>query len=178
MINRTQVNINNTVALYRSAFKALTSLTSDTSWQQEHSLYALRDADNCGPTPQADEVEILLEKNRRRKRQERAAAAQAAGQPVPQLTAEELAYEPPPVDTSQEKGGRYNMSWIWRGRDASALEKEDGDYWLQLRAEWAQMDAHHTRWEEEKMIVKQEMYRTVLSLRHRWQTWTARVWHI
>ncbi|KAJ7754133.1 hypothetical protein B0H14DRAFT_2405084 [Mycena olivaceomarginata] len=80
--------------------------------------------------------------------------------------------------------GRRTMSWIWMGVDTSsagthvALAPFFSSKYLilnaGLRVEWCKAWARTRRWTEEVQLLKEEMRRTPLALRHKAQWWLER----
>jgi hypothetical protein len=147
-------------------------LRPDGDWKTAHNLHVLRDADNSGPTPQADEVEREVQKARERRRIAKGIAATVAQLPVSDMQ-DGLDHIRMSDHTSSTSRGRYQQSWIWKGR---VIENhDDPEYLEQVRAEWAQADARRQRWQEEVQLLLREMHRTLLALRYRVRVWTARI---
>jgi hypothetical protein len=65
--------------------------------------------------------------------------------------------------------GQYIQSWIWRTINA---EDEPVD---QVRVQWAKANANAERWEEEKLLVVEEMRRTLASFEWHVQWWSRQV---
>ncbi|KII84055.1 hypothetical protein PLICRDRAFT_671736 [Plicaturopsis crispa FD-325 SS-3] len=60
-----------------------------------------------------------------------------------------------------------SVSWIWNGADNADVRDA-------LRVEWAKAWSRARRWEEEVLLVKEEMRRVLVSLEHRAQGWIGR----
>jgi hypothetical protein len=75
-------------------------------------------------------------------------------------------------DPTPVTNGRYETSWIWlvsrHGKDGG---EEDDSFDESLRAEWAKMLARRDRWEEEYLLVQEEMCRVIVYL-----MWKAEWW--
>lgn len=75
-------------------------------------------------------------------------------------------------DPTPVPNGRYETSWIWlvsrHGKDGN---EEDDSFDESLRAEWAKMLARRDRWEEEYLLVQEEMRRVIVYL-----MWKAEWW--
>lgn len=67
--------------------------------------------------------------------------------------------------------GRRKVSWIWRGADADGDEGATDS----LRVEWAKSRARSKRWKEEKVVVPEEMRRTLATLLYEEAVWTSRM---
>ncbi|TFK60998.1 hypothetical protein BDN72DRAFT_778739, partial [Pluteus cervinus] len=75
---------------------------------------------------------------------------------------------------AQPSEGNRKISWIWGvlGDDDSALESEE----LQddLRIEWCKSRARAKRWQEEVLLLQEEMKRVLLFLENEAKTWRSR----
>lgn len=76
-----------------------------------------------------------------------------------------------------ESSGRYVMSWIWmvpraETEGTEALEGEELDE--SLRVEWMKSKARLERWEEEVLLVQEEMRRSIVYLRWESDWWLKR----
>jgi hypothetical protein len=166
-INAVQSRVNRTVESYRTAFEALVQLQPDSSWQDKYGLYELRDEDNRGPTAASDKIEIVVAHKRQAVRD---GVLAADGQLMEEYDLDDSA--PPIIAPPVTTDGRYEPSWIWRGRKLDDMDDEE--YMLQVRSEWAQAEARRERWTEETQLLTMEMQRTLLALRHSYDTWIAR----
>lgn len=72
-----------------------------------------------------------------------------------------------PDDSVIQPSGRYETSWIWLVRRNTGVV--DSDELMQV--EWAKMKARQDRWNEEYLLLQEEMRRTVVYLE-----WKARWW--
>ncbi|KAJ7026086.1 hypothetical protein C8F04DRAFT_966920 [Mycena alexandri] len=61
------------------------------------------------------------------------------------------------------------LSWIWSA--PGALDKEEESLHESLRVEWSRAKARKTRWEEEVMLLREEMRRVVRYLRWQAEDW-------
>jgi hypothetical protein len=177
-INVVQARIVSIVATYRVAYAALNALDPHGEWKAKYNLQELRDEDNSGPTPQADEVEQAVEKARAKRQIARKIIAATYKLPLPDFC-DDHDYASTAARPNNTSRGRYRHSWIWHGRQIE--DHADPEYMDQVRAEWAQADAHVQRWSEECLLLEQDMHRTLLALRHRLNAWleraTARIGH-
>ena len=77
--------------------------------------------------------------------------------------------EPEEISSSD---GRYTPSWIWRSTTTTVSPAEVNE---DMRAEWAQCVARAQRWEEEVILLQEEMRRVVQFLEWRSKNWFAKV---
>ena len=77
-----------------------------------------------------------------------------------------------PGKDPNESKGRYVMSWIWmtRKQDASSLSTE-AEFNECMQVEWTKARARMMRWEEEFLILQEEMHRVIA-----WFEWKATWW--
>ncbi|KAF9554491.1 hypothetical protein CPC08DRAFT_737663 [Agrocybe pediades] len=77
----------------------------------------------------------------------------------------------PAKEDSDVSKGRYEPSWIWLSeKGLSDTELNDDEFRESMRVEWAQARARMKRWEEEVLLLREEM-RRVLEY-HKWKaTW-------
>lgn len=77
-----------------------------------------------------------------------------------------------PGKDPDESNGRYVASWIWltrkAGKATAATEAEFNDC---MRVEWSKVRARMMRWQEEYLIVQEEMRRVIA-----WFEWKATWW--
>ena len=81
----------------------------------------------------------------------------------------------PGKEDSGPGNGRYEPSWIWLViRVSSAPDMGDSEQVLDdsLQVEWAKAQARKQRWEEEVLLVQEEMRRVVM-----YHEWKAGWWH-
>ncbi|KAJ2911563.1 hypothetical protein MD484_g8853, partial [Candolleomyces efflorescens] len=83
----------------------------------------------------------------------------------------------PGKDTDDVSNGRYVMSWIWLvpracGEGADAMGGKELDE--SLHVEWVKSRARLRRWEEEFLLVQEEMRRTVAYLHWKADWWQTR----
>jgi hypothetical protein len=74
---------------------------------------------------------------------------------------------------------RYNPSWIWlvpgaTGTSLSAAQITNDEFHDSMRVEWAKARARMMRWDEELLIVQEEMRRVIEYLRWKAVWWQAR----
>lgn len=78
-------------------------------------------------------------------------------------------------DPTPVPNGRYEMSWIWlvsrHGNESNDGNEEDDVFDESLRAEWAKMLARRDRWEEEYLLVQEEMRRVIVYLKWKAEWW-------
>ena len=67
--------------------------------------------------------------------------------------------------------GRYTLSWIWRSSTMAISPEEVNE---DMRVEWAQCIARAERWEEEAILLQEEMRRVVQFLEWRSVDWFAK----
>ena len=67
--------------------------------------------------------------------------------------------------------GTYTQSWIWRSSTTVVSQDEVNE---DMRVEWAQCMARAVRWEEEVLLLQEEMRRVVEFLRWRSRGWFSR----
>lgn len=71
-----------------------------------------------------------------------------------------------------QTNGQYEMSWIWLiSRSSNGDSDGEAAFDETMRSEWAKMRARGDRWDEEYMLVQEEMRRTVVYLE-----WKANWW--
>jgi hypothetical protein len=83
----------------------------------------------------------------------------------------------PGRDPEEVSNGRFIMSWIWlvpRARSEGPDELRGDDLDESLRTEWVKARARVQRWEEEYLLVQEEMRRTVVYLDWRAEWWNSR----
>ncbi|RXW12428.1 hypothetical protein EST38_g13424 [Candolleomyces aberdarensis] len=83
----------------------------------------------------------------------------------------------PGKDPEDISNGRYIMSWIWlvpRARSEGPDELKGEDLDESLRVEWVKSRARVQRWEEEFLLVQEEMRRSVVYLRWKADWWKGR----
>lgn len=68
--------------------------------------------------------------------------------------------------------GQYTPSWIWRSNTTSVSPEEVNE---DMRVEWAQCMARADRWEEEVILLQEEMRRVVHFLEWRSNDWLTKV---
>ena len=76
--------------------------------------------------------------------------------------------EPEEVSSSD---GQYSPSWIWRSSKTTVSPDEVNE---DMRVEWAQCAARAERWEEEVILLQEEMRRVVQFLEWRSSDWFAK----
>jgi hypothetical protein len=69
------------------------------------------------------------------------------------------------------RDGQYALSWIWRSSATSVSPDEVNE---DMRVEWAQSVARADRWEEEVILLREEMRRVVQFLEWRSSDWFAK----
>ncbi|KAH8106480.1 hypothetical protein DFH11DRAFT_1549960 [Phellopilus nigrolimitatus] len=76
----------------------------------------------------------------------------------------------PPLRTQEfQSEGRRKLSWIWRiSREGNDDELEEG-----LKVEWAKSKARVERWEEEVLLVQEEMRRTLTFMDYKATWWRS-----
>jgi hypothetical protein len=76
-------------------------------------------------------------------------------------------------DPTPVPNGRYETSWIWLVSrcDGAEREEDEGLFIESLRAEWAKMLARSHRWEEEYLLVQEEMRRVIAYLQWKADWW-------
>ncbi|KAJ2921118.1 hypothetical protein H1R20_g15975, partial [Candolleomyces eurysporus] len=82
----------------------------------------------------------------------------------------------PGKDPEDVSNGRFIMSWIWlvpRARSEGPDELNGEDLDRSLRVEWVKARARVQRWEEEYLLVQEEMRRSVVYL-----GWKANWWNV
>jgi hypothetical protein len=82
----------------------------------------------------------------------------------------------PGKDPEEVSNGRFIMSWIWlvpRARSEGPDELRGDNLDESLRTEWVKAHARVQRWEEEYLLVQEEMRRTVVYL-----DWKAEWWNL
>ncbi|KAH8106476.1 hypothetical protein DFH11DRAFT_1691850 [Phellopilus nigrolimitatus] len=72
---------------------------------------------------------------------------------------------------AKESEGRRVLSWIWTSETASKDDCSDDELVLLMRCEWARSQARAERWEEEKVLLMEEMRRTLA-----YSDWKATWW--
>ncbi|KAH8108919.1 hypothetical protein DFH11DRAFT_1516183, partial [Phellopilus nigrolimitatus] len=72
---------------------------------------------------------------------------------------------------AKESEGRRVLSWIWTSETASKDDCSDDELALLMRCEWARSQARAERWEEEKILLVEEMRRTLT-----YSDWKATWW--
>ncbi|KAF9544440.1 hypothetical protein CPC08DRAFT_730279 [Agrocybe pediades] len=79
-----------------------------------------------------------------------------------------------PAKDPEDSISRYEPSWIWLTSDVSEDEAGSGVYSESMRVEWVKSRARTKRWQEEVLLIEEEM-RRVLTY-HRWKAdwWTKR----
>ncbi|KAJ2914795.1 hypothetical protein MD484_g5622, partial [Candolleomyces efflorescens] len=83
----------------------------------------------------------------------------------------------PGKDPEEVSNGRYIMSWIWlvpRNRSEGPEELKGEDLDESLRVEWVKARARVQRWEEEYLLVQEEMRRSVVYLEWKGDWWRQR----
>ncbi|KAL1741828.1 hypothetical protein HDZ31DRAFT_66538 [Schizophyllum fasciatum] len=70
--------------------------------------------------------------------------------------------------------GRRTVSWIWYGTNTSDPDAQGAELYDGIRVEWCKAFARLRRWQEQILLVKEEMRRTRASLQHRANSWEAR----
>ena len=68
--------------------------------------------------------------------------------------------------------GQYSQSWIWRSSTTVVSQDEVNE---DMRLEWAQCMARAARWEEEVILLQEEMRRVVQFLEWKSRDWFSRV---
>ena len=76
-----------------------------------------------------------------------------------------------PEETSHSDG-QYTPSWIWHSNTTAVSTDEVNE---DMRVEWAQCTARADRWEEEVILLQEEMRRVVQFLEWRSKNWFAKV---
>ena len=74
-------------------------------------------------------------------------------------------------DEISNSDGQYSPSWIWRSSTTAVSPDEVND---DMRVEWAQCMARADRWEEEVILLREEMRRVVQFLEWRSSDWLAK----
>ncbi|KAJ2924239.1 hypothetical protein H1R20_g12855, partial [Candolleomyces eurysporus] len=83
----------------------------------------------------------------------------------------------PGKDPEDISNGRFIMSWIWlipRARSEGPDELKGKDLDESLRVEWVKSRAWVQQWEEEYLLVREEMRRSVVYLRWKADWWKGR----
>jgi hypothetical protein len=75
-----------------------------------------------------------------------------------------------PEDTST-MNSHYEPSWIWLVPHASVAEMDENEFNENMQVEWVKARAHMRRWNEEVMIIKEEMRRVLA-----YHQWKAALW--
>lgn len=75
-------------------------------------------------------------------------------------------------DEEKKSNGRFEPSWIWLTvRAAKSTTPTEHEFNESMRVEWAKQRARMMRWQEESMIVQEEMRRVLV-----WFEWKADWW--
>ena len=75
-------------------------------------------------------------------------------------------------DEISSSNGQYTPSWIWHSNTMAISPDEVND---DMRVEWAQCAARADRWEEEAILLQEEMKQVVQFLEWRSSDWLAKV---
>ncbi|KAL1749892.1 hypothetical protein FB107DRAFT_280174 [Schizophyllum commune] len=70
--------------------------------------------------------------------------------------------------------GRRVTSWIWYGAGTSDPDAEGTELYEGVRVEWCKAFARLRRWQEQILLLREEMRRTEVSLKHRASLWGQR----
>ncbi|KAJ8699112.1 hypothetical protein PTI98_002265 [Pleurotus ostreatus] len=168
LIERNEDRIKLQTQKYQAAWRALTNMSHDVGWpqlKQEH-IRCMDDPDTLTErhTRLARQVEkdgvdtILVETGV--KEGDVACDAQVEGETVGE-------------ERRVAKEGYRTISWIWVDGDYSEESMSDGMD-TALRVEWAKAWSRVRRWEEEVDLLREEMRRTLVSLRHQARTWESK----
>ncbi|KAJ8688876.1 hypothetical protein PTI98_012954 [Pleurotus ostreatus] len=168
LIERNEDHIKLQTQKYQAAWRALTNMSHDVGWpqlKQEH-IRCMDDPDTLTErhTRLARQVEedgvdtILVETGV--KEGDVACDAQVEGETVGE-------------ERRVAKEGYQTISWIWVDGDYSEESMSDGMD-TALRVEWAKAWSRVRRWEEEVDLLREEMRRTLVSLRHQARTWESK----
>jgi hypothetical protein len=76
------------------------------------------------------------------------------------------------ADDTTTSNSRYETSWIWLV--SGTVNSDDEEFSDSMRVEWAKSRARMMRWEEELLIVQEEMRRVLVYLRWRAKWWRER----
>jgi hypothetical protein len=169
-IYRVEELIKSAVSTYHLAWNALQALNPGGAWLTDYALYKLEQEDNRGPTPHADKVEREIERNQ-------AIAHAARNEQNPATEDVSAALEQNATAISK---GRYVPPWIFTARPrilagtSNLEEAHEQEYIDQVRSEWCNAQARAEQWDKEVELLPMEMYRTLLALCTRYQTWQAR----
>ncbi|TRM57043.1 hypothetical protein BD626DRAFT_574870 [Schizophyllum amplum] len=71
--------------------------------------------------------------------------------------------------------GRRTVSWIWYGTNTSDPDAQGTELYEGIRVEWCKAFARLRRWQEQIPLLREEMRRTLVSLKHRAKLWEARM---
>lgn len=75
-------------------------------------------------------------------------------------------------DDTKTSNGRYDESWIWMVQKNEAVaENEEREFIDDMRVEWVKSRARSMRWEEEFLLLQEEMRRVLV-----WSQWKAAWW--
>jgi hypothetical protein len=76
-----------------------------------------------------------------------------------------------PGKDPDESSGKYVMSWIWLLRKAEKSDVSETEFNECMRVEWMKTRARMMRWQEEYLILQEEMRRVIV-----WFEWRASWW--
>ena len=74
-------------------------------------------------------------------------------------------------EEAKRSDGQYTLSWIWRSSTTTVSPDEVNE---DMRVEWAQCTARADRWEEEAILLQEEMRRVVQFLQWRSNEWLSK----
>ncbi|KAJ8494859.1 hypothetical protein ONZ45_g13096 [Pleurotus djamor] len=158
IIDRTQSKIKHQTSLFRASWLALKALadgdTSKLKWPEltDGAIRCLTDPDVRDP----HQVRAARQGERGR-----ADVITVGG-------TEEDEEDNEPLRAIVAKEGYRLVSWIWQDAVGSCVDDV-------LRTEWAKAWARARRWNEEVLLLKEEMRRTIITLRHQAAAWKGRV---